>query len=402
MKDNPITYDIIIVGAGLASYTLLESLSKFPDFSKKSVLLINNGEKLNRSWCFWESDLQEPYSGMVQNKWGTLGFGAPGFKAEELLNTLTYYYIPGNNFFNYFENEFLPACKNVTVVFDNAVAVEKSEMGFQVVTSSRVFFGAAVYNSAFLNQKPKIDIWQHFKGWFIETEEPNFNAESATIMDFDIAQDLGCCFVYTLPISPTKALVELTYFSDTLLLEHQYNAGIVSYLKKHIKGEYKVLDTEQGKIPMQQNVFSKVGPNGEINIGTLGGLVKESTGYAFKRIKRDSEILALAYFSGKKPIRVSETDRFHFYDALLLWIIKNEPRHCTKIFKKLFQHNKMEQILKFLDQKTTLLQEIRIFATLPTIIFLKALVNHVFRRRIGAVKTKPYVQNQSVAVPQKV
>jgi lycopene beta-cyclase len=64
-------------------------------------------------------------------------------------------------------------------------------------------------------EKAKVDIslLQHFVGWEIEAESEIFNPERAVFMDFDLPQKNGVTFMYVLPFSKKRALVEYTLFS---------------------------------------------------------------------------------------------------------------------------------------------------------------------------------------------
>jgi hypothetical protein len=72
---------------------------------------------------------------------------------------------------------------------------------------------------------------QHFIGWFVKTEHPVFDADSALMMDFSVEQRGNTRFMYVLPTSPQEALVEYTLFSDTLLSEREYEQAISEYLE---------------------------------------------------------------------------------------------------------------------------------------------------------------------------
>jgi Brp/Blh family beta-carotene 15,15'-monooxygenase len=65
-------------------------------------------------------------------------------------------------------------------------------------------------------------------------------------------------------------------------------------------------------------------------------------------------------------------NRFAFYDHLLLIILIRWPHLGKKIFTALFQKNTIQAIFSFLDEKSTLTAEVKIFASLPIVPFLKA------------------------------
>ena len=385
IKQEKSIFDLVVIGDGLAGFLLLYELSKYPGFARQKILLLGDGQEKHRTWCFWDKSLEPAFQNMVLTSWKKLSFKSNSVDICQDLGALNYYYIPGKAFFEYFMKEFLPEHTQIRYLTDRAIEISGSQGNFRVMAEHGVYEATNVYNSAFLGLKPQIGIWQHFRGWFIESDEAVFDTGNALMMDFSIAQKGDCRFMYVLPLSEKKALIELTYFGPRPLDMEDYDKDIALYISERFGVKYKILEKEYGQIPMQQGVFHHSGMKGEINIGTLAGMVKASTGFAFQRIFRDSKELAYAYFTGKKPHRFTEKDRFGFYDSLLLWVIRNNPQSGNRIFSRLFQHRKMELILRFMDQKTSIWEELKIFVSLPSGIFLEAF----FYRIAGKIFPKP-------------
>ena len=372
-KQEKRVFDIAVIGDGLAGFLLLYELSKYPAFARQKVLLLGDGKEKHRTWCFWDKGLEPQFRKMVHTFWKELSFKSDSVKISKDLNELTYYYIPGSSFFQYFLEEFLPKHNHIIYRTDKALEIKGSQANFEITAEHEVYGAKNLYNSAFLGNKPQIDLWQHFRGWFVESEEAVFETKKALLMDFSIAQKGDCRFMYVLPLSEKRALIELTYFSPQPLKISEYDIDIARYISERFGDKYMVLEKEYGQIPMQQGVFQHSGKNGEINLGTYAGMVKASTGYAFQRILKDSKELAHSYFSGERPRRFTEKDRFAFYDSLLLWVIRNHPHACSRIFSCLFQRREIDLIFRFMDQQTNLWEELKIFSSLPAGIFLKAL-----------------------------
>lgn len=383
-------YDVIIIGDGCAGFMLLYELAKFQDFSSKKVLLLGDGHENQRSWCFWDNSEEAEILKLVRKSWSNLTFKSSESQKSENLKNFKYYYIPGSSFFDYFNYEFLELHKNITYIKDPVTQISGSAGNFIITSENDVHKASTIYNSVFLGEKPKIDLWQHFRGWFIKTDESIFDPNNAILMDFTPSQNGECKFMYVLPISDKHALIELTYFGPQPYPMTVYDVEIESYISKHYNINYKILEKEFGQIPMQQGAFSLMGKNGEINLGTLAGMVKSTTGYAFKRIHLDSKELAKAYFNNGQATRFNEMGRFGFYDSLLLWIIHNYPEKCELIFTQLFRNQKIELILRFLEQKTNIWEEAKIFAKLPYAIFLKALYYRLTN------KTKNLSKNENI------
>lgn len=386
-------FDIVLVGAGLSSWLLVEALAQHRQFVELRILILSEGQVNERSWCFWDTPLPAPFNAMADRSWSQLTFRSDAFAQTTPLSKLHYHYIPGKKFFNYFTTEFLEKHVNIVLLEDKVHAIHGAPGRFLVAAHRHSYRAAQVYNSAFLGQKPSIELWQHFGGWFIETKTPCFNVAQAELMDFNVPQTHGCSFIYVLPLSETRALVELTFFSYRVLSKAEYATALDTYIRTRFGNDFEITDTEHGQIPMQQGVFEHTGQRGEINIGTLAGMVKPSTGYAFQRIREDSLALAAAYYNNVAPQRSRENNRFAFYDALLLWILRNHPEAGKPIFTQLFKRCRTERILRFMDQRTSIWEEIGIFMRLPTAIFLKALFYHVLP--VKAAK-QPSTQNIQV------
>jgi lycopene beta-cyclase len=158
--------------------------------------------------------------------------------------------------------------------------------------------------------------------------------------------------------------VETTVFSTQGYALEKYEAIWKSYWDRRFGGiAFELVKEEKGSIPMSISSFA-LEENGIIRIGTAAGQVKASTGYAFTRMNEDARQI-VGGMSRKKPTR------FRFYDRLLLSIIKNDTAKIPFVMSQLFKSVSMPRILAFLDEKSTLSQEINIFCQLPIRLFLK-------------------------------
>ena len=149
---------------------------------------------------------------------------------------------------------------------------------------------------------------------------------------------------------------------------------ISKYLSAKLNCSFTIKSKEIGKIPMHIVDLPHWQSDTIIPIGTAAGCIKPSTGYSFSRIiQHTEEIINAVKLKKKIPLRRSKP-RFLFYDKLFLHIIDYESFTMNNIFFYLFKNNKIITILKFLDEKTTLLEECIIFLGLPKMPFLKAIL----------------------------
>ncbi len=75
--------------------------------------------------------------------------------------------------------------------------------------------------------------------------------------------------------------------------------------------------------------------------------------------------------------------RHRALDALLLEVIRDEPRAALRVFERLFARNTPARILAFLDEATTTRDELALILTLPPGPFLRALGRRLRQRVRG-------------------
>jgi lycopene beta-cyclase len=226
---------------------------------------------------------------------------------------------------------------------------------------------------------------QHFKGRIIETPQPFFDVAKATLMDFRVHQQHGTAFVYIMPLSPVKALIEYTLFTTTLLPQEQYDVELNEYIRNTLQlQQYTIVEEELGVIPMTNARFAAQ-HNGVYNLGTAGGQTKASTGYTFQFIQKQAAAVVAQLAQHKKPvIPVRFFDkRFKLYDSTLLNILANQHLAGAAFFTQLYQRNKAAAIFKFLDNETSLPEELKIMNTVPRWLFTKTAVREMFRYYLG-------------------
>lgn len=363
-----INRDIVVIGLGSAALQLARHFHDDPQFSDKRILFIDPQRQSAKSWCFWHAG-PHPMDPWVDYEWKRLHVQSKGWGKVEKPGAYTYRHVSSTHLYQWFFEELLPLHPNWEFVQQGVLHFVEEADGVLVSTDSDTYMAAQVYDSRLdANDLHPPLILQHFRGWILEAEEDLFDAQCATFMDFHLTdQEEAPTFVYVLPFSSRKALVETTMFSRKKMDPHHYDTITEKYIAEKWPGaKLKKTGEEQGAIPM---AFVKEAPPSlgrYRKIGGAAGCIKPTTGYAFNRIHR--HLAALMEGSARTKSR-----RFSFYDRLLLRIIDERPEMVPAIFQRLFKHNPLHRILRFLDEDSSLLEEIRIFATLPFGPFLQAL-----------------------------
>ncbi len=373
------SYDYIFTGAGAAAWSLLLRMIDAGLVENKNVLLLDKTPKVHndRTWCFWE-EAPGYFEEVVHHQWNALSFHSTGLSKSLDLGGYRYKMIRGIDFYSYAQKR-IQSYPNISLQYGQVTWKEEGSSR-QLLLDGKIISheGAIIFNSipAPLASDPTaIDLLQHFKGWLIETPQPVFDTDKATLMDFRVSQEAGATFVYVLPVSPAKALVEYTLFTEALLDTEQYDAGLKGYIKDYLQlNEYTIVEEEFGIIPMTTRRFPFQW-EGVYNIGTAGGQTKASTGYTFQFIQKQSAAIVELLKNGQPlPVEWPSPGRFHFYDTVLLRLLEKKMPSGADIFSRLFERNKAAEIFRFLDNDTSLWQEIRIMSTLQIGAFFRAAV----------------------------
>ena len=365
-------YDIIFTGGGASCRILLYFLSKKDYFNKLNILIIEAENTINdKTWCYWENG-DIPFEFIHAKEWSGLQFEAEHFCSNQSIAPFTYACIHGADFNNYFSKQFFPAHPNICLIAGQVKAITQSDRAYLALTETAQYSTGTIFNSipALAFSVPKSLMWQHFEGWFIKVKQPLFNDKSAVFMDFKDYTDGPFGFLYVLPFSGHNALVEYAFYSSEIFQSAVYEERIRQYLEKQGINDYTIERKERGKIPLYKENLLQSQQSGIIHIGSAGGLIKPSTGYAFNRMVEDSRMIA-ASFGTPNIARRKRSKRFLFYDRLLLRIIQEDPACAVNIFKQLFRQQSMHRILTFLNEDSNLLHELSIFWRLPWWPFLQ-------------------------------
>lgn len=383
----PLIYDYIIAGAGCAGLSLLARMMKNPFFANKQILVIDQHTKTqnDRTWCFWETGpgFFEP---IVHHRWQQLNFYSTGFSSAFNIAPYSYKMIRGADFYSHVLTQAAQR-PNITFAYGTITQCANQNNLAYAVVNGQQYFAQYIFSSLLppgvinsTGTSRAITLLQHFKGWVIETPTNVFNHAEATFMDFRVGQQAGATFVYVLPVAPNKALVEYTLVSPTVLPDNAYNEGLKAYISQYITTQpYTVTEEEFGLIPMTDHQFTR--SDGRIIFtGTAGGQTKASSGFTFQFIQKQTAGIVKALAGGRPPLPGAAllSKRFHLYDGILLHIISTGKMPGDAIFTRLFKKMPPATILRFLDNETSLLQELGIMASMPTGIFLPVAIRKIF------------------------
>lgn len=352
-------------------------------FNDKSILLLDeNTKKSNdRTWCFWDDKISK-YDSIISKKWNFALFADENFRRILELQPYQYNMIRGCNFYNLVFSE-ISKHKNIHFLNQKVSGFDDLDTHCLVKTSSDNYTCDKIVNSIFNPELIKTQskfplLQQHFIGWFIKSKEAVFNPEMATFMDFSVEQRGNTRFMYVLPTSSTEALLEYTLFSKDVLPKEEYESEIKNYIQKLGITDYEIVEKEQGNIPMTSYKFWNQNTKNIINIGSVGGWTKASTGYTFKNTTKKSTELVKFLSQETNFTKFHTTDKFWFYDLLFLDVLYRRNELGSKVFSALFKKGNPTLIFKFLDEETSFWEDLQVIWKCPKGLFVRAFVSRLF------------------------
>ena len=375
-------HDYIITGSGASGLMLAYRMAKDSFFDTASILIIDKEKKTSndRTWCFWENDKGE-WDDLVHKSWNKILFDSHSYKKSIPLQSYTYKMIRSAKFYEKLWN-FIDSKNNISFIKANVTSISDTPEGAFVETSTGQYRAVKLLNSIDLDQKYTRQeeypvLLQHFTGWFIETKKNVFDDSVATFMDFTVDQKMNTRFMYVLPVSANKALFEYTLFSKDILTKEEYERELQKYLELNSISEYTIIEKEKGIIPMTSFKFWQDNSKNILNIGTVGGWTKASTGYTFKNTSKKT-IQLIAFLKTENDFtNFRKKTRFWFYDLLMLDVLANHNHLGSNLFSKLFQRNSLKNVFRFLDEETSFIEDLRIMLSMPPLRFIIALFKRV-------------------------
>jgi lycopene beta-cyclase len=368
-------FDYAFIGLGCGNALVVLQLEEHGLLEGKRILVIEpaNKRQNDRTFCFW----MEPQkvhnsflSRLIEHEWKHVNVG----NSIQSLETLSYFRISGltlnESVIKLLERE---QALHIEERFEGCVSM--MEESTQLLLNGRTFRSLKVFDNRPPEYSPphrsEARLWQSFYGWEIQTEGSAFDPSCFTMMDFNVEQEGATQFMYVLPFNERRALVEITRFGELPITEGQAERALHRYLEERSLN-FTILEREQGRIPMFIGAIDvKESSRHCMNTGERAGRLKPSTGYSFDRSLKHAECLveALLHQNTAAPIKIG---RFEYYDRLLLQILRDMPEKGSAVFQQLFQRNPMARVLRFLDERTGLTDELRVLLSLPLGLFLKA------------------------------
>lgn len=377
-------YDYIILGAGASGLLLAYRMSQDVYFDDKSILIIDKiKDKGNdRTWCYWEEEEEGEWDNLLTKSWPKIYFGSDTFSKTMAISPFNYKMIRSEKFYNGLWDS-IGLKPNITFLEDTVASFTEIDQGVQVITKIATYCGAKLFNSlpdpkSYESQNQYPILQQHFVGWFIKVGEAIFDDSTATFMDFKVKQLGNTRFMYILPVDKKTALFEYTLFSKDVLDFKEYEAEISKYLKDRRITDFEILEKEKGSIPMTAFKFSALNSEHILNIGTAGGWTKASTGYTFRNTSKKTKALVSFLKIENNVSKFGKRTKFWFYDLIFLDVLAGYNNEGSTLFSSMFKKADTKTIFRFLDEESTLKEDLKIILSVPPKRFIQALFKRLF------------------------
>ena len=169
-----------------------------------------------------------------------------------------------------------------------------------VLADGRILTADCIIDARGFVKSPALVLgFQKFVGLEIETEAPH-GLTNPVIMDASVDQKDGYRFIYVLPFSPTRLLIEDTRYSDGDGLDVQaLTADISAYATSRNWSIARVIRSEQGVLPISLAhdfvTFWKSLPADVSQVGMRAALFHPTTGYSLPEAVRVAELVGAAW-----------------------------------------------------------------------------------------------------------
>ena len=350
-------FDYIIVGGGCAGLSLAYELEINEKFKDKTLAIIEPRAeyKKDKTWSFWKVATHN-FDDCVKKSWKNFTINIPNQTNHLECINYPYQSIDSGLFYEKINTK-LKQNKNIFFFKDiNEVNTKNS----------------FIFNSVPSIKKDYRNLWQHFCGVEIETQNNFFDEEIFNLMDFDCDQRESVHFFYTLPYSKNTALIETTWLSKMNdSSQKDYDLQIKDYIENSLKlKNYKITYKEEGAIPLFYPTYKK--EKNKINIGTAGGMTRLSTGYTFLNIQEHSKYICENFENITQTKKYKIDNKYQFLDEIFLRVLEKNPEKMPDIFFKMFKASP-KTVIKFLSNKSNFFEDLSIIFKMPKLTFIKAL-----------------------------
>jgi lycopene beta-cyclase len=373
---------VAILGAGLSGLSLACALLE-AGVSEPIVLIDRRTTwERDRTWCTWASESMR-FGELAGHRWAHWRITAGGAEALGGSSRRPYVHLDARDVYRTALDR-LAAAPNVELRTGETVLGVSADRDQAPVITTRTgtidastIFDALGPGSPLLSPpvEDDVELVQSFLGWEVELEVPRFDPRVATLMDFRPDGRAGLRFLYVLPFSSTRALIEDTSIGRMPVPPAERRRMLAQELRDGLGVDsWQVLHEERGRIPMSTRRFAlQHGPHVHA-VGAAAGAIRPSSGYAFSRIQRHCTQVARAHAGSRPfPTRLAPR-RTTALDTIFLRALAAEPDGFPEIFLRLTSAVPGDTFARFMTDESSPWEDAHVIGALPKGPFLSALL----------------------------
>lgn len=338
-------HDIVIAGGGLAGLAFAWSLRQHAPHLSVKVVETRSAYGQDRHWGFWWP-IHMPFS-FEESVTTRLSAWRVASQTEETIVTArrySYCIIRSADWYD----KVLAQLTDIVVTDAPCTAVTPEA----VTTPTDTYEGRMVVN-AMPPDTSSASLFQAFRGFVVETQQPVFDPQTLTLMDFTLNQPpQGCGFLYVIPFSAHSALIEPTVLTASLPGDDWYGQSLEAFMQPRAGTGWHIRDEEAGCLPLDGLPCPQSAP--VYPIGTRAGWMRPSTGYAFIRSLRLADNLAryIARHDALPP-RIPYAYRWlaRRMDRCFVRLIRDNPQALPAIFTHWFSRLDADRFVAFLQDE---------------------------------------------------
>ncbi len=355
-------YKAAIIGLGPSGLAVNKIL--YGD-SPDDVIAFENEDinKRDNYFGFWLTEWMKPFENIIEKKWHQWTIGNKNINIIHTSSDKPYCVIS----FKKWKDFCLETNSKLEIKNKKVAKYFPIKNYFKVITDDNTeYYAEKIYDSRSTKEK-KGELLQHFYGINITVPDNTFNENELTLMYFTGEKNL-LHFMYILPFSHNKALVESTVFSKDIFNNSWYREKIYKYLNQKNIVEFKETSVEKGIIPMFIAAEKNPSNPNIFNIGIRGGACKPSTGYAFAFLIKQIQLLK---YSKKNSVNI------HKYlerkmDKIFINFLKNNYED-GRSFINLASNLNGNEFQSFMMGYSNLFTKFKIIKSMPKLQFIKEL-----------------------------
>lgn len=233
--------------------------------------------------------------------------------------------------------------------------------------------------------------WQTFLGQELEFAQDH-GVVVPTIMDATVAQENGYRFMYVLPFTPRRLLVEDTCYADGPAVDvGAARAAIGRYAEAHGWTRHTVSREEIGSLPLPLGgSIEAFWPDAQPRIGMRAGLFHPTTGYSLLDAVATADLVAglpltdaAATAASLRAFAASRWNGRSFFRLLNRLLFRAaRPDERVRVLEQ-FYRRPADLIARFYAARLTRMDHVRLMSGRPPVPVLRALAHLRDARQIG-------------------